>query len=147
VKIDHVEVFVPDRYEAARWYERVLGLTVVPEYEGWAVNPRGPLMISNDGGRTKLALFEGEPQGPRPTSGFHLVAFGVDAEGFIAFLARLDAAQLQDHRGRRVEAGAVVDHGKSYSIYFTDPYGHRFEVTTYQYAATRAALAARAYRA
>lgn len=31
LQIDHVELFVPDRYEAARWYERVLGLEPVPE--------------------------------------------------------------------------------------------------------------------
>jgi catechol 2,3-dioxygenase-like lactoylglutathione lyase family enzyme len=141
-EIDHVEMFVPDRYEAARWYEQVLGLTIVPDYEEWAANPRGPLMISNDGGRTKLALFAGEPQGPRPTSGFHLVAFRVDADGFIMFLARLNMLELKDHREQPVSAGAVVDHRKSYSIYFSDPYGHRLEVTTYEYEATRAALAA-----
>ena len=31
LQIDHVELFVPDRYEAARWYERTLGLQVVPD--------------------------------------------------------------------------------------------------------------------
>ena len=58
LQIDHVELFVPDRYEAARWYERVLGLRVVPEFEPWATGG-GPLMISTDEGNTKLALFEG----------------------------------------------------------------------------------------
>ena len=55
LQIDHVELFVPERYEAARWYERTLGLQVVPECEPWAVDG-GPLMISSDGGSTKLAL-------------------------------------------------------------------------------------------
>lgn len=141
-EIDHVEMFVPDRHEAAQWYERVLGLAIVPDYEGWAANPRGPLMISSDGGRTKLALFEGDPQGPRPTAGFHLVAFRVDAEGFIAFLARLETLHLKDHRERPVTAGSVVDYGKAFSVYFSDPCGHRLEVTTYEYEATRAGLAA-----
>ena len=27
LQIDHVELFVPDRYDAAKWYERVLGVT------------------------------------------------------------------------------------------------------------------------
>jgi catechol 2,3-dioxygenase-like lactoylglutathione lyase family enzyme len=44
LQIDHVELFVPDRHEAARWYERVLGLQIVPEYEPWATGG-GPLMI------------------------------------------------------------------------------------------------------
>jgi catechol 2,3-dioxygenase-like lactoylglutathione lyase family enzyme len=64
-QIDHVELFVPDRYQAAEWYRRVLGLKVVAEYEHWASDPRGPLMISSDGGHTKLALFQGTPQGER----------------------------------------------------------------------------------
>jgi len=77
VQIDHVEVFVPDRHEAATWYRRVLGCEILQEYAEWSEDPRGPLMISPDGGRTKLALFRGEPQGASPTAGFHLVAFRV----------------------------------------------------------------------
>ncbi len=141
-QIDHVEVLVPSRYEAAQWYQRVLGLEILSEYHDWATDPRGPLMISSDGGSTKLALFEGQPQGRRPTAGFHLVAFRVDVEGFIAFLRRLQHLQLKDHRDRLVTADSVVDHEKAYSIYFVDPYGHRLELTTYEYEATQTALAA-----
>jgi catechol 2,3-dioxygenase-like lactoylglutathione lyase family enzyme len=82
-QIDHVELFVPDRHEAAAWYQRVLGLNIVAEYEHWAADPRGPLMISSDGGHTKLALFQGTPQGSRETAGFHLVAFRVGAVNFV----------------------------------------------------------------
>jgi glyoxylase I family protein len=139
--IDHVELFVPDRQEAASWYKRALGLDIVEECRHWAENPSGPLMISSDDGTTKLALFTGQPQGTRETAGFHRVAFAVDARGFVAFLERLSALQLQDHQGRPVHADAVVDHQQAYSIYFADPYGHRLEVTTYDYEAVRAALA------
>jgi len=51
-QIDHVELFVPDRGAAADWYERVLGLRRLTKTETWAEAPRGPLMISPDGGRT-----------------------------------------------------------------------------------------------
>ncbi len=85
LQIDHVELFVPDRHEAAGWYQRVLGLAVLPEYQEWATDQGGPLMISSDDGNTKLALFEGQPQS-------------------------------------------------------SDPYGHRLEVTTYEYEAPRTAL-------
>jgi catechol 2,3-dioxygenase-like lactoylglutathione lyase family enzyme len=129
--IDHVELFVPDRYEAARWYERTLGLKVLPAYEHWAANPQGPLMISNDGGATKLALFEGDPQRERPTAGFHRVAFRVTGDAFAAFLQNASVLQLKDNHGRPVTAAAAVDHGAARSIYFSDPYGHRLEVTTY----------------
>ncbi len=128
--VDHVELTVPDRREAAEWYERVLGLVVLDEYESWADDPGGPLMVSSDEGATKLALFAGEP-----TTGLdeYRVAFRVDAAGFRAFLDRLDEEPLSDATGERVTAGDVVDHDRSASIYFTDPYGHALELTTYEY--------------
>jgi len=100
-------------------------------------------MISSDGGRTKLALFEGQPTAPGLTSGFHLVAFRVDSSGFVEFVQRLEHLQLKDHHHRIVTSGSVVDHEKAFSIYFSDPYGHRLEVTTYDDDATRMALTAR----
>ena len=49
--------------------KRVLGLEIVPEYEFWAQDPQGPLMISSDCGSTKLALFRGPTDGPEEGSG------------------------------------------------------------------------------
>jgi catechol 2,3-dioxygenase-like lactoylglutathione lyase family enzyme len=138
--IDHVELFVPDRHEAAGWYQRILGLQIVAEYQEWAADRGGPLMLSADDGNTKLALFEGPPQASRPTAGFHRVAFRVNASDFVDFLQRLPDRPLKDHQDRPVTSDSVVDHDKAYSLYFSDPYGHRLELTTYEYEATRAAL-------
>ena len=140
LQIDHVELFVPDRYEAARWYERTLGLQVVPECEPWAVEG-GPLMISSDGGSTKLALFEGQPAAASPMSAFRRVAFRVTGVGFAEFLSRLPEMSLTDSRQRPVTPDSVVDHQQAFSIYFEDPYGHLLEVTTYDYEETRKRLA------
>ncbi len=130
-QIDHIELFVPDQYEAARWYEQLFGLKIIPEFVDWADG--GPLMISLDGtGQTgKLALFQGEPSAT--PLGFQRVAFGVDGANFMRFLARLDEIEVWDHRGRRVTRDLIVDHDKSWSIYFNDPFGHRYEVTSYDY--------------
>lgn len=141
-QIDHVELFVPDRHQAAGWYSRVLGLQVIPEYEFWAEDPRGPLMISSDGGGTKLALFEGDSQGQRPTAGFHRVAFRVRAPAFLAFLAKVEKLKLVDHESRGVTERSAVDHDLSFSIYFSDPFGHRLELTSYDHTEIRTALAA-----
>ncbi len=140
LQIDHVELFVPDRYEAAGWYERVLGLRIVPECEAWAVDG-GPLMISSDGGSTKLALFEGQPVPTPETAAFRRVAFRVTAGGFVEFLQRLPELALTDSGRHGVTSASVIDHQLSYSIYFCDPYGHMLEVTTYDYAETSAHLA------
>ena len=130
--IDHVELFVPDRRAAAQWYERALGLSVVPEFEHWAEDPHGPLMISSDGGGgTKLALFTGEPQGSRPTAGFHLVAFRVDGPGFFSFLEHIENVSVFDEPGAEARTLKPRDHGQAFSVYFCDPWGHPLEVTTY----------------
>lgn len=139
LQIDHVELFVPDRYEAAGWYERVLGLQVVKECEDWA-RDGGPLMISSDGGRTKLALFEGRPTSAADTAAFRRVAFSVTGEQFLEFLRRIPDLQLNDSRGGVVADTASVDHEMSFSIYFNDPFGHQLEVTSYDHSLIRAAL-------
>jgi len=53
------------------------------------------------------------------------------------FLRRLTDGRLKDHQDRPVTSDSVVDHKKAYSVYFSDPYGHRLEVTTNEYEATR----------
>lgn len=131
-QIDHVELVVPDRYDAARWYQRILGLEILSEYEHWA-KEGGPLMISSDGGSTKLALFEGEPRASQEGIGYRRVAFRVDGPGFVEFLRRLESYPVLDENRRQVTARDVVDHVQSFSLYFCDPYGHFCEVTTYHY--------------
>lgn len=131
-QIDHVELFVPDRYEAAAWYTRTLGLRIVPEYEHWAKNPSGPLMISTHDAGTKLALFTGEPRGNRRTAGYHLVAFRVSRAVFDAFQVHVRDNPVFDEEGKEVRELAVRDHRQALSVYFCDPYGHRLEITTYE---------------
>jgi catechol 2,3-dioxygenase-like lactoylglutathione lyase family enzyme len=132
-QIDHVELFVPDRYEAAHWYRRALGLEIMRNLEDWAAADGGPLMISGDGGNSMLALFEGQPRGSRETAGHHRVAFRVDGPTFLSFLERLKRFPVFDEEGRESSSARVVDHDRAYSAYFCDPYGNRYEVTTYDY--------------
>ena len=131
-QIDHVELFVPEQYEAAAWYRDVLGLKMMDNLTRWA-DEGGPLMISSDGGSTMLALFKGQAPGFRELLGFKRVAFRVDGAGFIQFLQRLKNYPVFDHQGQHAYALDPVDHDLSFSVYFCDPYGNRFEVTTYDY--------------
>ena len=137
-QIDHVELFVPDQYEAAEWYQRILGLQILPEHEHWAAT--GPLMISSNGGGTMLALFKGKPRVNRETAGHHRVAFRVSGPGFLDFLDHVDANPIDNGEGQRITRANVIDHDQAYSIYFCDPYGNRYEVTTYDYDQVIAAL-------
>lgn len=130
-RIDHVELFVPDQRQAARWYRDVLGLEIIEELAHWAAD--GPLMVATAEGPTMLALFAGEPgHGHGLSPDFRRVAFRTDAEGFVAFLDRLPGLELEAADGAFLSAGDVVDHGASLSLYFDDPWGHAFELTTYE---------------
>ena len=137
-QIDHVELCVPDQYEAARWYEQVLGLRILNDLEQWASD--GPLMISSDNGSTMLALFKCDPPGSRPLVGHKRVAFRVDGSGFFDFLDHIEHVPVYGNEGQRVLRKDVVDHDKSWSIYFCDPFGNRYEVTSYDYEQIRSEL-------
>lgn len=132
--IDHVELFVPSREGAAEWYERVLGCQVLEEFRSWAAGT-GPLMISNDGGDTKIALFKGPPQGNEEPRGFRRLAFRVSASEFLDVLR-----SSGEWRSTPLGTEDIVDHGRSISVYFADPYGNLLEVTSYQHAEVRARL-------
>ena len=138
-QIDHVELEVPDRYAAARWYQIVLGFEICREFEPWAGAKRGPLMISTDGGETKLALFEGQPQGLEPPIGIRRIAFRIGGDDFLRLIEELDALR----GGDAVNRSEIADHGKSFSVYLSDPYGNQLEVTTYDYETVRVKLARR----
>ncbi|MDQ4077932.1 MAG: VOC family protein [Chloroflexota bacterium] len=131
-QVDHIELYVPDQYEAAKWYKEILGLEIMKDYEFWA-NEGGPLMISSDDGNTKLALFKGQPPGFMVPTGFKRVAFRVDGDGFFQFLNRLARHPVFGDTGERENKLEVVDHDRAYSLYFSDPFGNRYEVTTYDY--------------
>lgn len=126
--VDHLHVFVADRVAAERWYQRVLGLTRVEKYAFWAADG-GPLTLQNREDTVHIALFERPPQKNRAT-----IAFGVGAG---------ELAQWHAHLTRELgQAPTVEDHQLSVSIYFSDPDGNPYEITTYEYAQAKAALLA-----
>jgi len=133
-QIDHVELEVPDRYEAAVWYQSVLDFEICREYEFWAKSAPGPLMISTDEGKTKLALFEGRPQGAARPIGIRRIAFRIGGNDFLQFVKGLDASETTSS----IQRSEISDHEKSFSVYFSDPWGNRLEVTTYDYEAVQA---------
>jgi catechol 2,3-dioxygenase-like lactoylglutathione lyase family enzyme len=121
--IDHVHVFVADRVKAVDWYRRVLGFEPLAEYASWAAGG-GPLTIADASGRVHLALFERPTRPHRGT-----VALGTDAQEFAAWRERL-ARELP-------EPPTYEDHDLSVSIYFSDPDGNPYEITTCEHEALR----------
>ena len=121
--IDHVHVFVADRVAAEAWYARMLGFTRIVALESWAADG-GPLTIADASGAIHVALFEGAPIRTRST-----LAFGTDAVQFLAWRQHL--AQVLGH------SVSQEDHGMALSLYFSDPDGNPFEITTYEHEAAR----------
>ncbi|GAC1333823.1 MAG: hypothetical protein NVS2B16_24190 [Chloroflexota bacterium] len=142
--IDHIEVFVPDRYEAAGWYQRILRLEIMrgPVWD-WAVKlPGGPLFLANRSGTVKVSLFEGEPLSSREPIGQLQTCFSVGADNFLRFMDHLDEYNLSNRYGDRVTANQISDHRVAWAFYFTDPYGNRYELNTYDYATVQRSLQA-----
>jgi catechol-2,3-dioxygenase len=123
-------VYVADRGAAESWYKRVLGLTRTKEYEFWAVDG-GPLTIQNSEGTVHIALFERNPMKTRST-----IALGVSAVEYMEWKRHL--VQELD------EPPASEDHELSLSLYFKEPDGNPYDITTYEHEAVRWALAASA---
>lgn len=120
--LDHVALLVRDQARSIAWYGDVLGLELIYEAEWGAV----PAMLVAPGSRTGVALFPAEdPQAagaPPGSIAVAHVAFRADRAGF----ERAQAALAEHGIAFRFE-----DHDVSHSIYFTDPDGHRLEITTY----------------
>ncbi len=116
--IDHVHVYTPNRAKAEEWYSHVLQLIRLKELEHWASSD-GPLFISNAERSVFLALFERPLQTTRST-----VAFRVSGQDFLSW---------EKHLREAFPSLEAVDHDHSWSVYFTDPDGNPFEITSYDY--------------
>jgi catechol 2,3-dioxygenase-like lactoylglutathione lyase family enzyme len=121
---DHVHIYVTNRAKAEEWYGEVMGLRRTREFESWATGG-GPLTIQNDSGTIHLALFERPAQPCRST-----VALRVGAAEYKGWKVHLERA-LPDQVTEE-------DHDASMSLYFRDPDGNPYELTTYEVALLKA---------
>lgn len=115
---DHIHIYVSNRDAAEAWYREVLGFTRTRELEVWAIDG-GPLTLQNPRGTVHLALFEGPAQPCRST-----IALSISGQDFPAWKSHLEKST-----GCSPE---IEDHGLSISLYFSDPDGNPFELTTYE---------------
>ena len=120
--IDHVALSVRDVERAAQWYIEVLGFE--RRHEGmW----NGiPIFIGK--GTTALALFSvrSDPRSTSmPASGPRILHLALRAS------RKQFLAAQQELKSRRIDF-EFQDHEISHSIYFSDPDGHKLEITTYE---------------
>jgi catechol 2,3-dioxygenase-like lactoylglutathione lyase family enzyme len=120
--IDHVAMSVRDVEAAAKWYIDVLGF----EHRYKDVWNGVPTLIGK--GTTAIALFparSNERSTASERSGVRMLhlAFRANRKSFRA------AQEELKQRGIQFE---FQDHEISHSIYFSDPDGHKLEITTYE---------------
>ncbi len=125
--VDHIEIFVEDRIKAAKWYEKIFGLSIIKEYELWS--SIGPLFIGNKDKSVKLAMFEGKKDND---GSINRMAFRTSGKNFVDFITRIVDMQVFFLK-HRVTKENLVDHEISYSIYFEDLDGNKLELTCYEY--------------
>ncbi len=121
--IDHIHVYVSDRDAAAAWFDDVLGLKVEEAFKVWAVEG-GPLTIGDESGAIHIALFEREKFTPSSA-----IAFRADASNFLRWKEHLEGKGILER---------CVDHDLAWSLYFSDPYGNSYEITSYDHEAISA---------
>jgi catechol 2,3-dioxygenase-like lactoylglutathione lyase family enzyme len=139
-QVDNVTIFVPDRYEEAKWLEEVLGLEICPEHEELVEDEEDPLMVSTDSAETKIAVCKEQPEQSLETDIHRHIGFRVSGNEFLRFLDRLGKLSLPDADGQQVTRDDIIDFGFSFAIHFYDPHGNQFELTTYDYQDIAAAL-------
>lgn len=140
--LDHVETLVPDLDAGVEWMRRCFGLKEVEAFDEVGTEG-GPVMLSADDSYTKVALIRGEPAGFREAVGHRVVAFRTDARAFLRFVEYAHEVPVHGDDGQPISPGTPMetqDHGLSISVYFRDPWGNPYEVTTYEVQAVRAGL-------
>lgn len=100
-----------------------MGLVRTPELVFWSEDG-GPLTLQDPGNTVHIALFERPRQANRAT-----IALRVSADAFTRWRSHL--ASLPEL------SVSVQDHAVSMSLYFSDPDGNPYEITTYEYAAAK----------
>ena len=116
--IDHIHVIVSDRQKALDWYKNILGLK--PTEEIITFPKSGPLIIKNNEGNINIALFKGTPK-----NNHAVIAFKVSGEEFINCHNKIN-----DLLTKNIE---IIDHDIQFSIYFEDPFGNPYEITSYDH--------------
>jgi len=124
---DHIAFSVPDLVEAERWYVEVLGAEVVGRYN-WGGDTAHPVLPHEDIriGAHIVSLFIGEPLTSAPPPRLFHYAFNCRS------IDELDTWRAHLEKNSVTYRGPMAHPGfGAVSLYFSDPWGTRLEITTW----------------
>lgn len=128
--VHHLTLIGADRQTSINFFEGVLGMPFIFEQPNLDQPAESHLYFDPGDGRL-VTVFTNEQRQPDPTptpesiGSVHHIAFNVSRATFTQVAERLDERGIQ-HTGE-------IDRGFMYSIYFRDPLGQRFELSTYKF--------------
>ena len=136
VSLDHVNIFVRNAARSHQWYTDILGLhTQDIFYHPGTEKMRAAFLACDPDHAHDIALFEvGEEAALQEKGqvGLNHVAWRMASlDDLAAMYRKLKAKDVPIH---------VSDHTISIGVYFSDPDGNPFEITSYEYAALAAEL-------
>lgn len=132
LKIDHIHRYTEDKWEAAKWYEKHFGFTIMPEMEAHARSGTyTPLDVINKEGNIILALFTARNKSDMQSTS--TIAMRTTAASFIQMIEQAKPYGFLKRNGDFLTKDDIIFHKPSHdvSVYFVDPWGNSIEIITH----------------
>lgn len=121
ISLNHIHLVTNDKYKLADWYCQKLDFQIVEDIEKLG-EKNGPLVISGDGGKSGISIFNNKSGKENGTT--VIPAFHVDKNEFVKLHKQFSSAD-QDI--------VIYDHLIFCSFYIKDPDASVVEITNSQY--------------
>ena len=131
LKVDHIHRYVSDKFEAAKWYERVFGFQVVDKLLPNAKKyPKAPLDIANADNSVMFALFSTDR--PELMGSTASIAMRVTPNDFVHMMENTPELNVIDRGDSPLTNDDIIHHDATgdMSVYFVDPWGNSIEIIT-----------------
>ena len=138
-KVDHIHRYVTDKFEAAKWYERLLGFQVVGELHANKY-PKAPLDVANADASVKFALFS--TNDPAQMGSTATIALRVAPDDFVRMVDNAADLGIVKRGNAPLTREDIVRHTGigDQSVYIVDPWGNSIEIIAEMNEATIARL-------
>ena len=129
IRVDHIHRYTTDKWDAAKWYNKVFGFEIWEKMRGHAeAYPKAPLDIVNANETIVIALFSTNAE--ENLNSTSTIALRVSSEDFIVLLRNAEAWEIKKRNGAPLSEEDIIFHTPTgdTSVYFVDPWGNSIEI-------------------